>query len=129
MTNRTFHIKASSDADILPEAIRLKAGLVSGTMQESRAASSAVHALVASENFTRLWSGGSMEGAMRPAKANRVARNRKRQASRGFCFTIEGREGVYRLAPFNASFERVNGAWNGHSPNFHERSLDTHARL
>lgn len=119
--NRTFHITGSTDADILAQAVALKSGLTSRTLQESRAASMYVHAFIASENFQRIWHGGGMDGMLRPAKASRVARNRKRQVSRGFSFTIEGREGVYKLTPFNTSFERVNGAWNGHSPNWHER--------
>jgi len=119
--NRTFNITGSSDADILTQAVALKSGLTSRALHESREVSSSTNAVIASENFRHIWHGGGMDGMLRPVKAGRVARNRKRQASRGFSFTIEGREGVYKLTPFNASFERVNGAWNGHSPNWHER--------
>jgi len=120
-SERTIHIKAQTDDEIVKLAIAAKLSLVSETLADSRKSSAALHSTLASQNFQHIWEGGSESGLIKTKSASRTARNRKRQASRGFSFTIEGREGVYKLTPHNTGFERVNGAWNGNSPNWHER--------
>lgn len=127
---RIAHITETEDAQILLAAKAAKAEIMTETKEAVRQSVTALNDSLRSSNMQAavsemVYGGNSIGGFIAPVNGSRKARNKAASVRRGFCFTIEGREGIWKLhgdgVGIALSMSRVNGAWNGHSPNFYEQ--------
>lgn len=98
--SRIVHVAPASlaVADIESAALTARQTLGQAEMADSRAASQRVNGIIIAHNARALFTEG--EAAMiSPGRSNHKARGRRNAVKRGFRFTVEGLDGIYKLNP------------------------------
>lgn len=105
---RAAHIHATADcnndADILAAAIKARTDCVGLEVPKTRAMCEHVNDLTRHDRVSVIFSGST---AFPPVNVGRRTKNRRVSVRRGFQFTIEGRDGVFKIEGGSA-FHRIS---------------------
>lgn len=89
-----------TEESITTAALAGRKVLCAEAMVATRERLATVNAATRRANFAALLAGADMETGVRsPIKANRAVRHSKESVKRGFRFTVDGLDGVYKISP------------------------------